>query len=70
MEYYSSTKKNEIMPFVATWIDLEITTLSEVRQRKTRVPIVAQWLTSPPRNQGIAGLIPGLAQWVEDLALP
>ena len=22
MEYYSPTKRNEIMPFVATWMDL------------------------------------------------
>ena len=35
MEYYSAIKKNEIMPFVATWMDLEITILSEVRKRKT-----------------------------------
>ena len=34
------------------------------------VPIVAQWLTNPTRNHEVVGLIPGLAQWVEDLALP
>ena len=32
MEYYSTTKKNKIMPFAATRMDLEIIILSEVSQ--------------------------------------
>ena len=32
MEYYSAIKKNEIMPFAATWMDLENIILSEVSQ--------------------------------------
>ena len=35
-EYYSAIKKNKIMPFAATWMDLEI--LSEVCQmEKTNI---------------------------------
>ena len=32
-----SYKKNEIMPFVATWMDLEIIILSEANQTKTNI---------------------------------
>ena len=32
VEYYSAMKKNEIMPFAATWMDLEIFLLSEASQ--------------------------------------
>ena len=34
VEYYSVIKKNQIMPFAATWMDLEIIILSEVSQKK------------------------------------
>ena len=34
MEYYSAIKKNEIMPFVATWMHPEVIILGEVNQRK------------------------------------
>ena len=34
MEYFSSIRKNKIMPFAATWMDLEIITLREVSQNE------------------------------------
>ena len=34
MEYYSAIKKNEIMPFAATWMEQEIIILSKVSQKE------------------------------------
>ena len=31
-EYYSAIRKNEIMPFAETWMDLEIVIQSELNQ--------------------------------------
>ena len=35
MEYYSAIKKNEILPFATTWMELEGIMLREISQRKT-----------------------------------
>ena len=34
MEYYSDIKKNKIMPFAATWMELETLILSEISQKE------------------------------------
>ena len=34
MEYHSAIKQNYIMPFAATWMDLEIMILSEVSEKE------------------------------------
>ena len=34
MEYYSAIKKNNIIPFAGTWMQLEILILSEVTQKE------------------------------------
>ena len=34
VEYYSAMKKKEIMPFAATWMELEISIPSEVSQKE------------------------------------
>ena len=37
-EFYSAIRKNEMMPFVATWIELEtIIQVKEASQRKTNI---------------------------------
>ena len=35
MEYYSAIKKNELMPFASTWMDLWIIIVSKVSQKET-----------------------------------
>ena len=42
----------------------------DIRQMKSGVPVVAQRLMNPTRNREVVGLIPGLAQWVKDPAMP
>ena len=37
IEYYSAIKKNEIMPFAATGVDLESVLLSEVSQTERNI---------------------------------
>ena len=43
MEYYSTIKKNKIMPVSPIWMDLEIITQSEVRQRQISYDITYMW---------------------------
>ena len=46
MEYYSAIKKNEIMPFAITWMELETLILSEVMSERERQPYDITYLES------------------------
>ena len=51
MGYYSAIRKNEILPFVNTWMDLEIIMLSKTSQTEkdkyhVLSPICAIWKTN------------------------
>ena len=41
IEYYLVIKRNEIIPFAKTWIDLEIFTLSEIHQTNTNYHMIS-----------------------------
>ena len=55
MEYYSAIKKNEIMPFAATWMDLEIIILGSKSERKRQIPcdITYMWNLKCDTNEPI-----------------
>ena len=38
----------------------------QTKRQLTVVPVMAQWLTNLTGNHEVAGLIPGLTQWVKD----
>ena len=42
MEYYLALKKNEILPFATTWVDLEGVTLNDMSQTdKDKYPVIS-----------------------------
>ena len=43
MEYFSAIKKSAVMPFAATWMDLEIITLNGLSQRQISHDSIYMW---------------------------
>ena len=43
MDYYSAIKKNETMPFTATWMALQVIILSKISQEKDNTIITYIW---------------------------
>ena len=53
MEYYSVSRKNDILPFAATWMDLEIIMLSEVSHTKTNTALYHLYVESKKKSVNI-----------------
>ena len=53
MEYYSAIKKDKIMPLAATWMELEILILIEVRERPVPYGIIHMWNINYGTNEYI-----------------
>ena len=43
MVYYSDIKKKEILPFAATWMDVEGIILKEIRERQILYDVTYMW---------------------------
>ena len=55
MGFYSAIKKNKIMSFAATWMELDILILSEVSQKERQIPydITYMWNLKYGTNEPI-----------------
>ena len=43
-QYFSAVKKNEIMPYVATWMDLEIVILNDISQTEKQKHLLRSFI--------------------------
>ena len=50
LEYYLAIKKNEIMPFAVTWMDLEVVILSEESQTEREISYDILYMWNLKRN--------------------
>ena len=53
MEYSLAIKKNEILPFATTWMELEGIMLSEISQRRTNFMTSLKWGLSETKQMNI-----------------
>ena len=51
IEHYSVIKKDEIRPLPATWMDLEIVMLSEVRQTEKQKHYMTHYMQNLKRHE-------------------
>ena len=71
LQCHPEVKKNLNISCALVCVSLEILTVVSVLFREfLGVPVVAQQVKNPTSILENAGLIPGLAHWVKDLALP
>ena len=56
--------KRDLNPHLPHW---EVIKYPKLKNQRKGVPVVA---TNPTRNHEVLGSIPGLTQWVKDLAFP
>ena len=68
MEYYSAIKKNEILPFATTWMNLEDIMLSEISQKKANTAwyhlyVESKKKKSQTHRNRVEWSLPGAGWW-------
>jgi hypothetical protein len=68
MEFYSATKKNEILSFTSKWMELEITILTEISQaQKARITCSPSYADFRPKTSAVILLDMGHTLWGEHI---